>query len=121
MSIQNERQAGRRQESRCCGEYARIRVRGFRDRQSDELVEFFLPHSLSRKSDIAKGVPGGVDQDRTNPNSLLLLFLFLWDRGGRGRFAFFLFLANHFGSSDSLGFSHNRVLFHCWGENRKCG
>src|SRR5205823_14613241 len=54
MSTQNERQVDRRQESRCCAAYARIRPRDFRARQSDELVEFFLPQSLRRKSDFAR-------------------------------------------------------------------
>jgi len=39
---------------------------------------------------------------------------FSFETQGRGRFSFFLFLANYFGSSDSFGFSHNRFLFHCW-------
>src|SRR6266576_4058824 len=76
MSTQNERQADRRQESRCYGEFARIRAQGFRDRQSDELVEFFLPHSLKWKSDIAKADLGGVNQDRTDPKSLTSFALF---------------------------------------------
>src|SRR6266567_7291886 len=60
MSIQNERQASRRQESRCCGEYARIRPRGFRDRQSDELVEFFLPHCSAENQISQKVSPAAL-------------------------------------------------------------
>jgi len=57
-----------------------------------------------------------IRQDLSSAALILLLF-FLWDRRGRGRFTLFLFLANHFGSSDSWGFSHNWFFFDCWREN----
>src|SRR5436190_4393327 len=115
MSTQNARQADRRQENRCCAAYARIRPRDFRDRQSDELVEFFLPQSLRRKSDSARPVLGGVNQDRADPNGLLLLLFFLWDRRGHARFTLFLLLSVHCVSSDSCFFSHIWFFFVRWG------
>src|SRR5436309_12811964 len=79
----------------------------------------FSSTAAQTKIRFRKTVLVGANQDRADPNSLLLLLFFLWDRRGRGRFTLFLFLANHFGSSHSCGFSHNWFFFDCWGKNRE--
>src|SRR6266487_361948 len=83
------------------------------------LWSFFF-HIRSAENQISQKLSSGVDQDRSDANSLLLLLFFPWDRRGRCLFSFFLFLADHLRSGYSFRFSHNWFFFDCWGENRKC-
>src|SRR5207249_9849664 len=77
-------------------------------------------HSRSDENQISQDLSSAALTKIERIHSLLLLLFFLWDRRGRGRFTLFLFLANHFGSSHSCGFSHNWFCFDCWGEYLEC-
>src|SRR5438552_3877926 len=73
MSIQTVPPDDRRRGNRRYAASVRTRGQDFRDRQSDEFVEFFLPNSINRKSKNQQR----PERSRRDPKSITSSALFL--------------------------------------------